>query len=179
MVAAPKRLKVFRTAVGFHDAYVAAPSKKAALEAWGAKNDLFAIGSAELVTDPELIAAPLAAPGKVIKRTRGSLSEQLAALPKETKRGAPKAAAPASSRPKKPNPRPSRAKLEAAEQEMQDFQAKAEAELRVIEKQEEELRRRRAELETKQRAAIQKLQARMERAREAYEAALEAWRGAD
>ena len=31
------RLKVFRTSIGFHDAYVAAPSRKAALEAWGAR----------------------------------------------------------------------------------------------------------------------------------------------
>jgi hypothetical protein len=28
------KLKVFRTPIGFHDAYVAAPSKKAALAAW-------------------------------------------------------------------------------------------------------------------------------------------------
>lgn len=49
MVAA-RKLKVFRTSIGFHDAYVSAPSRKAALEAWGAGKDLFAIGSAELVT---------------------------------------------------------------------------------------------------------------------------------
>jgi hypothetical protein len=30
------KLKVFRTPIGFHDAYVAAPSQKAALEAWEA-----------------------------------------------------------------------------------------------------------------------------------------------
>ena len=29
----PRKLKVFRTPTGFHDAYVAAPSRKAALEA--------------------------------------------------------------------------------------------------------------------------------------------------
>lgn len=32
---AKRPLKVFRTAIGFHDAYVAATSRKAALEAWG------------------------------------------------------------------------------------------------------------------------------------------------
>lgn len=31
-------LKVFRTPIGFHDAYVAVPSQKAALEAYGADN---------------------------------------------------------------------------------------------------------------------------------------------
>ena len=36
------KLKVFRTPIGFHDAYVAAPSQKAALEAWGADSNIFA-----------------------------------------------------------------------------------------------------------------------------------------
>lgn len=31
------KLRLYQTALGFHDAYVAAPSKKAALEAWGTK----------------------------------------------------------------------------------------------------------------------------------------------
>ena len=35
------KLKVFRTAIGFHDAYVASPSRAAALRAWGADTDLF------------------------------------------------------------------------------------------------------------------------------------------
>lgn len=30
-----QKLKVYRTPIGFHDAYVAAPSQKAALKAWG------------------------------------------------------------------------------------------------------------------------------------------------
>ena len=46
-----RALKVFRTAAGFHDAYVAAPSRKAALEAWGADVDLFARGIAEHPAD--------------------------------------------------------------------------------------------------------------------------------
>ena len=38
------KLKVFRTPIGFHDAYVAAPSRAAALRAWGADTDLFSTG---------------------------------------------------------------------------------------------------------------------------------------
>ena len=72
--------KVFRTATGFHDAYVAAPSRKAALAAWGSKHDLFASGAAEIVDDPELIKEPLAQPGVVFHRSRGTAEEQLAAL---------------------------------------------------------------------------------------------------
>ena len=51
-------LKVYRTPIGFHDAYVAAPSQKAALQAWGSDANLFARGVAELVTDPALTAEP-------------------------------------------------------------------------------------------------------------------------
>ena len=46
-----RALKVYRTPIGFHDAYVAAPSQKAALAAWGADANLFARGSAEQVTE--------------------------------------------------------------------------------------------------------------------------------
>jgi hypothetical protein len=40
-MARSARLKVFRTPIGFHDAYIAAPSQKAALEAWGSDKDIF------------------------------------------------------------------------------------------------------------------------------------------
>lgn len=76
-----RRLKVFRTAAGFDDAFVAAPSRAAALRAWGADRDLFARGVAEEVTDAGLTAEPLARPGEVIRRSRGTAAEQLAALP--------------------------------------------------------------------------------------------------
>lgn len=71
---------MFRTPSGFHDAYVAAPSQKAALEAWGSATNLFAAGAAELVTDSKLTKEPLARPGEVIRKLRGSADEQLRAL---------------------------------------------------------------------------------------------------
>jgi len=70
---------VFRTPIGFHDAYVAAPSMKAALEAWGAESNLFAQGIAEVVSDPRLMKAPLERPGEVIRVARGSADEHLKA----------------------------------------------------------------------------------------------------
>ena len=85
-MAKPRKLKVFRTPIGFHDAYVAAPSQKAALEAWGSDHNLFARGEAELVEDASLTAEPLAHPGQVIKRLRGTAEEQFAALPPAKKR---------------------------------------------------------------------------------------------
>ena len=79
-MAKPKTLKVFRTPIGFHDAYVAAPTQKAALEAWGTDTNLFARGAAEQVTDPDLMTEPLERPGEVIKRLRATEAEQVAAL---------------------------------------------------------------------------------------------------
>src|SRR4051794_12137810 len=78
-LAMARALKVYRTPIGFHDAYVAASSQAAALKAWGTDRNLFARGAAEIVTDPALTEAPLADPGKVIKRLRGSADEQMAA----------------------------------------------------------------------------------------------------
>lgn len=78
-----RKLKVFRTAAGFHDAYVAAPSQKAALEAWGSDTNLFGLGMAELVTDEALTRAPLETPGKIIKVARGTADDHYAALPSD------------------------------------------------------------------------------------------------
>ena len=58
------RLKVFCASSGFHDAVVAAPSKPAALKAWGAKTDLFSMGVARLVTDPAITRKALERPGE-------------------------------------------------------------------------------------------------------------------
>ena len=80
-MARATKLKLYRTVAGFHDAYVAASSQKAALAAWGSDKDLFARGLAEQVTDEALAAEALAAPGTVIRRSRGTTAEQIAALP--------------------------------------------------------------------------------------------------
>jgi len=74
-------LKVFRTPVGFHDAYIAAPSQRAGLAAWGSDKDLFSSGAAERIEDSELMREPLANPGKVILKLRGTIAQHLAALP--------------------------------------------------------------------------------------------------
>ena len=131
-------LKVYRTAIGFHDAYVAAPSQKAALEAWGIDKNLFARGAAELVTDEALVEAPLASPGTVIKRLRGSAEEQMAALPPDKPKQAtpdaegtalPKKPRAATSPKPKPKPLPSRAALEQAEAALETFTTSAHVQL--------------------------------------------------
>ena len=67
-----RKLKTYQTSLGFFDLTVAAPSMKAALEAWGADSNLFHQGAAKESEDPDVIAATLAAPGVVLKRPVGS-----------------------------------------------------------------------------------------------------------
>jgi hypothetical protein len=97
-MARPPKLKVYRMAVGFHDAYVAAPSQKAAAAAWGSGTTCSRAGEAELVTDPALTAEPLARPGEIVKRLRGTAAEQIAALGRRAG-GRARSAAPADPRP--------------------------------------------------------------------------------
>lgn len=85
-MARKQKLKVYRTPIGFHDAYVAAPSQKAALDAWGADADLFARGVAETVNDEALTREPLEQPGVVVRKLRGTADEQMAALPRDRPR---------------------------------------------------------------------------------------------
>lgn len=178
------KLKVFRTPIGFHDAYVAAPSQKAALDAWGASANLFARGVAEVVTDPKLTAAPLASPGEVIKVARGTAAERIAALPKakaKADRAAPEPEKPTrTAKPKrapKPKPRPRRDKLDAAEAALAEMETAQRAERRELERREAELRRERAALDKSQDAARRKLEDERARAERDYHAALDKWRG--
>jgi len=80
-----RKLKTFQTSLGFFDLAIAAPSMKAALEAWGANSNLFHQGAAKESDDPEVIAAAMKKPGVVLRRpvgSGGSFSEQ-AELPSD------------------------------------------------------------------------------------------------
>lgn len=72
------KLKLFKLTSGFHDSYVAATSRPAALKAWGARTDLFAMGAAEQIDDdPATLAEVSRKPGAVLqrRRTRGGKFE--------------------------------------------------------------------------------------------------------
>jgi len=45
--------KVFQTSLGFYDQAIAAPSMKAALEAWGSNSNQFHQGAARETSDPD------------------------------------------------------------------------------------------------------------------------------
>ena len=80
----PKKLKTYRTSLGFFELAIAAPSMKAALEAWGSKSNLFHQGSAKETDDPAIVAATSARPGVILKRAVGSndIFTEHAALPR-------------------------------------------------------------------------------------------------
>ena len=160
------KLKVYRTPIGFHDAYVAATSQKAALKAWGSDADLFARGIAEVVTDEALSAEPLASPGTVIRKLRGTVDEQMAAkipdrpsprprdkedegpAPRKRASKKPIAVAPPPPPPRPPpQPRPDRASLDAAEKAVEDAQVRHDQEDRDLRKRQEALDEERRRLD--------------------------------
>ena len=67
-----RKLKTYQTSLGFFDLAIAAPSMKAALEAWGADSNLFHQGAAKETDDPDVVATTTAKPGVVLKRPVGS-----------------------------------------------------------------------------------------------------------
>ncbi|HEX4534472.1 MAG TPA: hypothetical protein VH000_09600 [Rhizomicrobium sp.] len=70
-----RKLKVFRATRGFYDTIVAAPSMKAALEAWGAKPNLFKDGVAKEIHDAKLEKIAVEMPRVVFRRIVGSKDE--------------------------------------------------------------------------------------------------------
>lgn len=156
------RLKVFCTTSGFYDSLVAAPSRKAALEAWGAKTDLFSMGAAGLVSDSKLAEKALKRPGEVIRFKRTGTGRREEARPANKKR---------TIRAK----RPSRARLEAAELALAKLDEACSRETAAIERELEKLKDRRDKLEARHARARKAAEQKVERAREAYDSALARW----
>lgn len=80
-----RKLKVYITNLGFFELALAAPSMKAALEAWGLGHNAFHQGFARETDDARIVAAAMAKPGVVLKRPVGGKGafSQNAALPKD------------------------------------------------------------------------------------------------
>lgn len=185
----PRKLKVFRTAIGFHDAYVAAPTQKAALEAWGTDTNLFARGVAELVTNPALSEEPLAHPGQVIKRLRGSEAEHFAALRAEPEEEvapggrnetrAPRAESKRSATKKRevpPEPRPDRAALDQAEAALEEAERAARLVAQGFRERERALARERRGAERDAETQIGERRAARDAEKVRYDRALARWR---
>ena len=175
-MAKARKLKVFRTPIGFHDAYVAATSRQAALAAWGADGNLFAQGMAEEVTDPKLMKMALESPGEVIRKARGTAGEHLTAVdaPKPRKAGG---SGTRSKTTKARGKKPDRAELDAAEDALATLDRSHRTELRAIDQAQVELDRRRRQAQRAHVADRADVAARRERARRAYDRGMKAWRG--
>ena len=187
-------LKVFRTTIGFHDAYVGAPSQKAALQAWGTDKNLFGLDLAEVVTDPTLTAEPLASPGTVILRSRGTEAEHLAAAGASAVKAAQTRRRKSTSTPtrdpsilatskkvarkpvSKPNPKPSRDKLTEAEDALAAYELETKQELAELRELELQIEKERDVIQSKQRKRRSKLEEQVAKTRRQFEAALERWR---
>ena len=183
-MARVQKLKVYRTVAGFYDAYVAAPSQKAALTAWGSDRDLFARGIAEQVTDPALMVEPLASPGTVVKHSRGTTAEQIAALPEQRAPAAPrdadadadpKPAAKPQAKPK-PKPRPKRDELDAAEDALTSLRADFDRKKKDLAEREAALARDRRALEQARSSSIEAAEDALRGQKQAYEEAVRRWR---
>ena len=168
------KLKVFRTSSGFHDSYVAAPSRAAALRAWGANTDLFAMGAAEQVTDARLMAEPLAQPGEIVKRSRGSAGEHLSAAGKST----PMKAGAKPSRARKAKPPPSRSKLDEAGRLLAEAELRFDRAREALDEEANLLNEKRRKLQRKHEAEIDMQRARRDAAAKAYKDKVKAWQAA-
>jgi hypothetical protein len=104
----PRTLKTYVTNLGFFELALAAPSMKAALEAWGLGHNAFQHGFAKQTQDAAIIAATMAKPGTVLRRpvgSKGAFQEQADLRDDLWKRKPPKPQAPkskAESKPRKP-----------------------------------------------------------------------------
>ena len=145
---AGRRLKAFQAQFGFYDSIVAAPSRAAALRAWGVHQDLFASGDARLATDEAAIAAAMAHPQTPLRRAVGSSDAfaleptSLPEVPDPPRKPAAKAAPKA--KPVAPTRAPAdRSRLDAAEQALRDLDERRKREEAGLRKAQEDLEARR------------------------------------
>jgi hypothetical protein len=163
-----RKLKTYQTSLGFFDLAIAAPSMKAALEAWGADSNLFHQGAAKQSDDPDVVAATMAKPGVVLRRpvgSDGSFGEH-AELPSDLgdeRRPAKGTRKSTSQRPKKPRSRP----VDAAAERKAALAYEREEKRRESERAKEEAAARK-ERERRQQA-VDKAQAALDRARREHE----------
>lgn len=168
-----RKLKTYQTSLGFYDQAVAAPSMKAALDAWGAKSNLFHQGLAKETDDADIVAATMAAPGVVLKRPVGSEGPftEHAELPTDLAEDEDKPGArskPKSKAKSKPKKRPAKtANKTATKSEIGDQDARKAAAAFAKEEQRRESARRKEE------AARARQRARREKAVATAQAALE------
>jgi hypothetical protein len=166
------RLKVFMTQIGFHNWLVAASSQKAALAAWDVRENLFAMGSAHVVTDKDCIELAMKTPGiPVPVDSKHALAKVSKVLRLEDHRRArkPPATVPAK-KPARKKRKPDRSKLDQAEEALTEFRKRSVRERAAIIRAQKALDLKAEELEQELSEEEEQLEAEIETARERYEA---------
>jgi hypothetical protein len=181
-----RRLKVYTTRIGIHEWAVAVPSQKAALAAWDVRENLFASGAAKVVDDPTVIEAAMKTPGvpvavggkphvSDVKSNVVQLHERRAARGHaEPKKPAASAVVSRKPEPKKVERKaspPDRSRLDAAEQELKEFDIEIKVRRKELARRKQELEREMESFETDVDTRRRRLERQVERARDAYERA--------
>jgi hypothetical protein len=172
-----KKLKTYETSLGFFDLAIAAPSMKAALEAWGADSNLFHQGAAKQSEDPDVVAATMAKPGILLKRPVGSNGpfKEHAALPKNLGQdGRKKPAHKPSAKPTKTPAQPDKAADRKAAQAYERERQRCEREEAKEEAARQKERERRQEAIDKAQTALEKAEQEHTRRAAALRAEIEA-----
>lgn len=171
-----RKLKVFQAQFGFYDTVVAASSQAAALRAWGTRQDLFAMGAAQVTTEEAAVAAALAQPETPLRRAVGSTDDfalHPTSLPTPPDIPKPPAAKPT------PKPRPvaparaapDRTRLDDAEKALQILDARRLHDEAKLRREETALAERKQALQVGYVQDRRAAEAQVEEARRAYEAA--------
>lgn len=184
-----RRLKVYTTRIGIHDWAVAVPSQKEALKAWDVRENLFATGAARAVDDPAVIEAALKTPGVPVAM-RGKIE-----IPREVRsnivrlderRPQRPAAEPKKHRPaverrveakrterkaEPPLPPPDRSRLDAAEDELREFEIEIKVRRKELTRRKQDLERESEAFETDTETRRRRLERQVEKAREAFDRA--------
>jgi hypothetical protein len=183
-----RRLKVYTTRIGIHDWAVAVPSQKAALQAWDVRENLFATGAAKIVDDPAVVEQAMKTPGVPValrgqrleipeaKSNVVHLHERRALKPtpqaKKPERIERRAETKKSERkPAPPPPSPDRSRLDAAEDELREFEIEVKVRRKELARRKQELERETEAFETDADTRRRRLERYVEKARDAYERA--------
>ncbi|TAI59716.1 cell envelope biogenesis protein TolA [Bradyrhizobium sp. Leo170] len=161
-----RKLKTYQTSLGFFDLAIAAPSMKAALEAWGADSNLFHQGAAKESDDPDVVAGTMERPGVVLRRPVGSDGsfKEHAELPTDLGGGKPTKAARESkgSKAKKASSRP----VDKAAERKGALDYQREERRRALERAKEEAARQKERARRQQ--AVDKAQAAFDKAEQEH-----------
>jgi colicin import membrane protein len=167
-----RKLKTYQTSLGFFDQAIAAPSMKAALEAWGADSNLFHQGAAKESKDPDVVSATMAKPGVVLRRPVGSDGPftEHASLPTELRRVGEGYTKRRSAKPKKPLRKTDAKLTRKAALDYERAEKRRESERRKEETARAREQQRRDVATSKAKAALEKAQQKHERITTALEA---------